>query len=78
MTIGSSGSFIRRQAMGHMVDFMNQDLADVAAQSQAVFLGAVEAVPWSSEDFLDTVHFAAKGSLKFAETIAPDLRRICN
>jgi hypothetical protein len=71
-------SFIRRQAMGHMVDFMNQDLADVAAQSQAVFLGAVEAVPWSSEDFLDTVHFAAKGSLKFAETIAPDLRRICN
>jgi hypothetical protein len=71
-------TFIRRQAMVWMVDFMNQDLADEAVQSHAIFLDAVEAVPWSSEDFLDTVHFAAKGSLKFAETIAPDLRRICN
>jgi hypothetical protein len=71
-------TFIRRQAMVRMVDFMNQDLADEAAQSRAIFLDAVQAVPWSSEDFLDTVHFAAKGSLRFAETIAPDLRRICN
>ena len=44
----------------------------------AIFLDAVEAAPWSGDDFLDTVHFAAKGSPKFAETIAPDLRRICN
>lgn len=71
-------TFIRRQTMVRMVEFMNQDLADAATQSHANFLDAVEAAPWSSEDFLDTVHFAAKGSLKFAETIAPDLRRICN
>jgi len=71
-------AYIQRQAMGHMVDFMNQDLADAAAQSQTIFLNAVEAVPWSGEDFIDTVHFAAQGSRKFAEAIAPDLRRICN
>lgn len=71
-------TYIQRRAMGQMVDFMNQDLADAAAQSQAVFLDAVETIPWSGEDFIDTIHFAAQGSRKFAETIAPDLRRICN
>jgi hypothetical protein len=71
-------TYIQRRTMGQMVDFMNQDLEDAAAQSQAVFLDAVETVPWSGEDFIDTIHFAAQGSCKFAETIAPDLRRICN
>jgi len=71
-------TFIRRQTMVRMVDFMNRDLADAAGQSHAIFLDAAEAAPWSSGDFLDTVYFSAKGSVKFAETIAPDLRRICN
>src|SRR5262249_35798308 len=70
--------YIRSTDMIHMIGYMNQDLAEAAAESNSYFLGAVEAEAWSSSDFVDQLHFSAKGSLKFAKAISDEVRKICN
>ena len=69
--------YIWAKDMKRLLGFMNADLASAAGQSQAYFLGAPLAENWEDGDFLDHGHFSRQGSMKFAMSIADDLRRIC-
>jgi hypothetical protein len=70
-------AFIWPKDMKKLMGLMNEDLASAAAQSQAYFLGTPLAEKWEDGDFLDHGHFSPKGSMKFATSIADDIRRIC-
>jgi len=73
----SSVPYIWPKDMKNLLGLMNQDLASAAGQSQAYFLGTPLAEKWEDGDFLDHGHFSRRGSMKFAMSIADDLRRIC-
>ena len=70
-------AYIWPKDMQKLMGLMNEDLASAAGQSQAYFLGTPLAEKWEDDDFLDHGHFTRKGSLKFASSIADDVRRIC-
>ncbi len=63
--------------MKKLLGFMKEDLASAAGQSQAYFMGTPLAENWEDGDFLDHGHFSRRGSMKFAMSIAADVRRIC-
>jgi hypothetical protein len=63
--------------MKKLMVLMNEDLALAAGQSQTYYLGAPLAEKWEDADFVDFGHFSSRGSMKFASSIAEDLRRIC-
>jgi len=63
--------------MKRLMGLMNGDLAAAAGQSQAYFLGAPLAESWGNDDFADEGHFNPTGALKFARSIAEDIRKIC-
>jgi len=69
--------FIKAKDMRKLMGLMNQDLASAAGDSQAYFLGAPLSENWQSDDFHDQGHFNPKGALKFARSIAEDVRKIC-
>jgi lysophospholipase L1-like esterase len=69
--------YIIPKDMKKLMGLMNDDLASAAAQSQAYFLPAPLAETWGDEDFVDEGHFNPTGALKFARSIAGDIRRIC-
>ena len=56
---------------------MNEDLAQAAHESGAVFIGAPLAATWTDSDFIDDGHFTAAGSAKFARAIAGDVAANC-
>jgi lysophospholipase L1-like esterase len=56
---------------------MNEDLRRVAEENGAAFLAAPLAVDWQDSDFVDKVHFSAKGAEKFARAISGDVLREC-
>jgi hypothetical protein len=69
--------YIWPEDMKKLMGLMNDDLARAAGQSQAYFIGAPLAENWEDGDFLDHGHFSRLGSMKFATSIADDVRRIC-
>jgi len=70
--------FIKAKDMKKLMGMMNQDLAAAAGESQAYFLGTPLSENWTDGDFVDTGHFNRAGALKFAQSIAESLRRICH
>jgi hypothetical protein len=69
--------YIWAKDMKKLLGLMNEDLASAAGESQAYFIGAPLAENWEDGDFLDHGHFSRLGSMKFATSIADDVRRIC-
>jgi lysophospholipase L1-like esterase len=56
---------------------LGQDMAQAAAESGAVYLGWPLAQDWDPADFVDNVHFSARGAEKFAERLAKDVAGLC-
>jgi len=69
--------YIIPKDMKKLMGLMNDDMTMAAGQSQAYFLGAPLAETWGNADFADEGHFNPTGALKFARSIAEDIRRIC-
>jgi len=69
--------FIRAKDMKKLMGLLNQDLASAAGESHAYFLAAPLSVNWQPDDFHDQGHFSPKGALIFAQSIAEDVRKIC-
>lgn len=53
----------------------NDALRQVALENSVPFAGAVIAVDWSEDDFLDEGHFSPQGQVRFANALASDLRQ---
>jgi lysophospholipase L1-like esterase len=60
-----------------MMAAYNEGLARVGAEEGVPVLSRVLEVDWTPEHFVDHGHFSAAGNALFAETIAPDVQRLC-
>ena len=61
----------------HLMQAMNGDLADVARETNTLYLDKPLAIGWQRGDFVDSGHFSAEGAVKFAQAIAPAIAANC-
>jgi hypothetical protein len=68
---------VRDKDIKFLLTAMAGDLERAAKESGAVYLGAPLDQDWVDADFTDDVHFSAAGARKFAQSLAPDIARLC-
>jgi len=69
--------FTKEKDIGKLLDLMNKDMEHVAKSVQVTFLSEPLQVIWKNEDFVDEVHFSAKGAKKFADSISERVAMEC-
>jgi hypothetical protein len=70
--------FLFESDVKKLMSEMNGDLANVAGESGSQYLDEVLRTQWASADFVDSGHFSAKGSHKFAKAISERVIAACN
>ncbi len=79
--LGAEGAFampyVRDKDDKLFMGMMYETMKQAAEDAGGIFLGGVLKLSWGDADFLDEGHFNAAGSKKLADSIAGDVRRIC-
>jgi hypothetical protein len=69
--------FVRDKDVKPFMQALDRDLQEAAAKSGEIYLGAPQAVDWTSADFFDEIHFNEHGAEKLAELLAKDVADAC-
>ena len=69
--------FVRDKDNQVFMQVMHETMKEAAEDAGAIFLGNNLELTWGDPDFLDEGHFNAAGAKKLADSIAEDVRRIC-
>jgi hypothetical protein len=70
--------FLFESDVKKLMSQMNGDLANVASESGSPYLDEVLRTQWADADFVDSGHFSAKGSHKFAKAISERVVAACS